>query len=334
MINLLSTLIIGFVLVLVPTVAAQDAQRSELWFSSGDDLEVKGVVAHPEFMRLFDSPSPWPTGLAHIDVMQLRAPWFLRKSPETGQKVVDFLKQHDIALAVPLGFVSSDTCGQGVEGIGTARQQNVYPREMKKHGIDLKYVVIDEPLFYGHDYNGKNACNLSIEQVVDSVVQNVAMVRSYYPRVQFVWVEPPQSLPGGVQEMVKFLDLYKTRLGEYPASVRFDIAWAKDDKWHTEWHTTVPGFIQILKMRGIGYGIIFDAGRVNGQPPKTDAEWIGSAMQNVADWMDTIREKPSQTIIQTWTPNPVRIVPESDPTTMAGYLKWFIEQQHFPSRRK
>jgi len=31
-------------------------------------------------------------------------------------------------------------------------------------------------------------------------------------------------------------------------------------------------------------------------------------------------------MIQTWDPNPTRIVPESDPATMTGYLKWFIER--------
>jgi hypothetical protein len=29
-------------------------------------------------------------------------------------------------------------------------------------------------------------------------------------------------------------------------------------------------------------------------------------------------------MIQTWETNPVRIVPESDPDTMTGYLKWFL----------
>jgi hypothetical protein len=56
---------------------------------------------------------------------------------ETVRQVTCFLKQHNIALAVPLGFVSSDTCGQGVEGLGTARQQAVYPRELKKRGFNL-----------------------------------------------------------------------------------------------------------------------------------------------------------------------------------------------------
>ena len=51
-----------------------------------------------------------------------------------------------------------------------------------------------------------------------------------------------------------------------------------------------------------------------------------SAKANVSDWEGSIREKPSQVVIQTWSPNPVRIVPEDDPTTMTGYLKWFVER--------
>jgi hypothetical protein len=102
--------------------------RPQIWFSFGDDLNVRGVVAHPDFLRLFDSPSPWPTGLTRMNVMQLRSPWFLRMPPETDQNVVDFLKQHNIALAVPFGFVDSETCGQGIEGLGSAREHNVYVR--------------------------------------------------------------------------------------------------------------------------------------------------------------------------------------------------------------
>jgi hypothetical protein len=311
-------------------VGSQDQSRAgssapQIWFSSGDDLEVKGVVAHPDFMHLFDPRPSWPAGTARVNVMQLRAPWFLRMPPETAQIALDFLKQHNMALAVPLGFVSSDTCGQDVEGIGSARGQNVYPREMKKRGIALDYVVMDEPLFYGHDYGGKNACKFSINEVAESVAKSVNMIRSYYPKVQFVLVEPEQSLAGGVGELSTFLDAYKANLNELPAAVRFDIAWGQEDKWHREWHRDIPQFIHMLKARGIGYSIIYDAGRVNGRVPTTDAGWIASAKANVADWQATIHEKPAQVVIQTWSPNPIRIVPESDPSTMTGYLKWFVE---------
>jgi hypothetical protein len=307
-------------------------RAQQIWFSPGDDLNVKGVVSHPDFMQLFSANAAWPTGMTHIDVMQLRAPWFVRMPDSIVEPVVNFLKQHHIALAVPLGFVSSDSCGQGVEGIGTARGQRVYPREMKKRGIDLDYVVMDEPLFYGHDYNGNNACHYSIEQVAASVADNVRMIRSYYPNVQFVLVEPEQSLAGDVGELSRFLDLYQAKLHELPMAVRFDIAWGVADKYHREWHQDIPRFITMLKARGIGYSIIYNAGRVNGKIPDTDAGWIASAKANMTDWEETIHDKPAQMVIQTWSPNPVRIMPEYDPSTMTGYLKWFVNQHHLPVR--
>jgi hypothetical protein len=39
------------------------ASAPQLWFSPGDDLEVGGVVTQPDFPKLFEEPSFWPTGL-------------------------------------------------------------------------------------------------------------------------------------------------------------------------------------------------------------------------------------------------------------------------------
>jgi hypothetical protein len=313
---------------LLGVVALRPLHAQEIWFSPGDDLNVKGVVKHPDFMQLFGPGAPWPVGMAHVNVMQLRAPWFLRMSPSVVAQALAFLKAHRMKLAVPLGFIDSDTSGQGIEGCGTARGHRVYPREMKQLGIPLDYVVMDEPLYFGHDYDGKNACHFSIAQVADSVANNVRMIRSYYPHVQFVWAEPQQALPGGVAEMNRFLDDYQARLSELPIAMRFDIDWGKVDKKHREWHQDVPLFVRALKTRGIGLSIIYDAGHVNGQPiPKTDAGWIASAKADVADWEATIPDKPAEVVIQTWNPNPVRIVPEDDPTTMTGYLKWFVSRK-------
>jgi hypothetical protein len=110
-------------LIVTLALPPMSAQAQQIWFSPGDDLEVKGVVAHPDFMRLFDSQSPWPTGLGRVN---------------------------------------------GIEGLGSARQHNVYPGEMKKRGIPLDYAVMDEPLYYGHDCGGKNACQFPVSQVAAS----------------------------------------------------------------------------------------------------------------------------------------------------------------------
>ena len=317
------TRLLSLALALAPLIAS----GQQLWFAPGDDLNVKGTVAHPDFMQLFAPDAPWLVGMAHVDVVQLRSPWFTRMPQATVNQVLGFLKEHHIKLAVPLGFIASDTSGQGVEGCGTTKGLAAYPRLMAQKGVPLDYVVMDEPLFFGHDYAEKNACRFSIEQAADSVAMNVRVIRSYYPNVQFVETEPQQALAGGVAEYRQFLEAYQARLHELPAAVRFDLAWGTVDARHRDWRQAMPEFIAMLKARGIGYGIIYDAGRVNGKIPDTDAGWVASAEANVADWQATIPDEPAQVDLQTWNPHPINLVPESDPTTMTGYLKWFVERR-------
>jgi hypothetical protein len=50
----------------------------------------------------------------------------------------------------------------------------------------------------------------------------------------------------------------------------------------------------------------------------------------VNTWIASTDTMPDHVMIQTWEANPSRIVPESDPDTMTGYLKWFIEQTNPP----
>jgi hypothetical protein len=302
-------------LVILPIVA----QAQQLWFSPGDDLEVRGVIAHPDFQQLFTPGAPWPNGMAHVDVMQLRAPWFLRMPNDAVQPVVTFLRQHHIALAVPMSGIAADTCGAGVEGILTSRAMEVYPREMKKKRINLSYAVLDEPLYFGHYYNGNNACNFSISEVADRVAQNVKIIKKYYPDIKVVWVEPVQGLSNGVQAVGEFLDEYRAELNELPVAVRLDVQWQRD------WRHALPPFIDLLETRGMAYGIIYNA--TKGGVSKSDAEWVASAEANVEAFETAIREKPGEVVIQTWNPRPVRILPESDPTTMTGFLNWYVDQR-------
>ena len=172
--------------------AADGPDRSStpaLWFSPGDDLEVSGVVAHPDYPRLFSEPSLWATGLARIDVMQLRAPYIARQ-PAQSAAYAAFLKAHGIAIAAVMQVMPAETCGQGVEGLMSHKGIDFYPRAIKKAGIDLDWVLMDEPLYFGHDYVGKNACRFSIAEVAQGVAQSEAVIRGYHPSARFVLSEP------------------------------------------------------------------------------------------------------------------------------------------------
>jgi hypothetical protein len=103
------------------------ARAQQIWFSPGDDLEVSGVITHPDFPKLFDEPSQWPTGLSHINVLQFRAPYITRKPAESA-KYYGYLKAHHIGIAITMTVMPSDTCGQGVEGIMSHKGIDFYPR--------------------------------------------------------------------------------------------------------------------------------------------------------------------------------------------------------------
>jgi hypothetical protein len=233
-------------------LVAEPARAQQIWFSPGDDLEVAGVVAHPDFPRLFEDPSVWPTGLAHIDVMQFR-PAYVTRLPAQAAKDYAYLKARHIAIAVNMSVMPSDTCGQGVEGIMSPKGVDFYPRMIKAAGVDLDAVLMDEPLYFGHDYAGKNACKLSVAEVAQGVARSVATIRSYHPHAKFILAEPQLALPGGPKELAQFLDAYKAAVGEYPASVRLDIQWRKN------WRTDLPPFLAMLEARHIGFGVIYNA---------------------------------------------------------------------------
>jgi hypothetical protein len=292
------------------------AAAQQVWFSPGDDLEVGGVVTHPDFPRLFEDPSAWPTGLAHIDVMQFRTAYITRRTAESAKDYA-YLKAHHIRFAVAMSVMPAETCGGGVEGIMSHRGIDAYSRLIKVNGgIDIDYVVMDEPLYFGHDYAGKNACKLSIAEVAQGVAQSVATIRSYHPHAKFILVEPQLALPGGPEELGQFIDAYKAAVGEYPASVRFDIQWRKT------WRADLPPFIAMLKARHIGFGVVYNApGGI-----KDDHAWVAAARADAQGFAGAIPAKPDHIMIQTWDPNPVRTTPETDPDTMTGYLKWFVDR--------
>jgi hypothetical protein len=312
-----SSLLLAAETALAQTPAGADRpdqpHRPELWFSPGDDLEVSGLVAHPDFPELFAEPSPWPTGLARVQVMQFRAPYIARKPTQSAAYAV-FLKAHKIGIAAVMEVMPADTCGQGVEGLMSRKGIDFYPRAIKTQaGIDLDRVVMDEPLYFGHDYTGNNACRFSIAEVAKGVAESEAVIRSYHPGARFVLAEPV-SLPGGPAELAQFLDALKAAAHEYPASVRLDVQWRK------EWKSAVPPFVRVLEQRGIRWGVVLNAAGGT----KTDRDWIASAKSNAQAFLQAMPGRPDHVMIQTWDPNPIRITPKSDPDTMTGYLKWFV----------
>lgn len=291
------------------------AAKSQVWFVPGDDLEVGGKVGHPDYGRLFAPGSPWQTGYGRVDVFQVRPPWVLRTSKEEVTQAFTFFSQHKIKVAAVIGSVLTDDCGLGIEGFATPRQTEAYARAMKMMDLPLDYILVDEPVTWGHEYSGKNACQFSLEETAKRATQSVRLVQKYYPNAKLVLIEAPQALKGGPPELLEFLHDWKQELGDFPSVVRFDI------QWRQNWQKDTPGFVTMLSAQHLPFGVIWDGSNPQAQ---NGQQWIESAKANQAAFRTLIKQNPSEDVIQTWSVQPERNLPESDPGSMTGYLKWFV----------
>jgi hypothetical protein len=75
------------------------------------------------------------------------------------------------ATAVP---GAPEHCGAGVEGYDSPQDAARIAAKLKQAGINLKYIDMDEPLWFGHYYNERSACRSSIENVAERVAANLA----------------------------------------------------------------------------------------------------------------------------------------------------------------
>ena len=104
-----------------------------------------------------------------------------------------FLSSRHIALAVGIQSLPVDGCGRGVEGMTKAGQPGNVARRLKRLGIDVKYFALDEPLDFGHNFTGKQACKYSIQEVAHRLAGTISDLRTVYPDAKIVDYEAPTS---------------------------------------------------------------------------------------------------------------------------------------------
>jgi hypothetical protein len=186
-----------------------------IWFSLGEDPGY--VILHIDFPKMLEEPSLWPTGLANIDIVQFSASYLL-EDPVQSLGYVNLLREHCVAIAVMM----------------TLAEMNLYPSLIKEIGIDLDYVVLDEPF--------------------SRIVECVVIVRRFHPKAAIILVVPDRVLTPGPQVLANFLDAYREALHEYPVAVRFSGEGGRGRK------KELSSFIGMLKSRNIGYGMTYDFG--------------------------------------------------------------------------
>lgn len=302
------------ILLLLPTSAS--VAKSRIWFSPLSSVTADGTGA-TDFMRLFEPNSPWQEVENSTAVFKLY-PYFVgRASDEDLKKVLDYLTKRRIAIALEARVLTTVKGCHMPSGDGGQATENLLER-IKRLGGTVTYLAMDEPLKHG--LAGEDSCKATVAMVVDDIVNNVRRFREIFPHLQVGDVEPIgtwRNAPTLLDDTLSFVDAYASRSREKLAFVHADVGWT------LPWTEITHRLAKELHTRGVPFGMIY-----NGEDlAKTDEEWSSEAVDHFVKFEECEKWKPDDIIFQTWRPHPTKVLPERDPSSLAGVAYAYLHKK-------
>jgi hypothetical protein len=306
---------------LIAVPQARSAHAQDIWFSP---RSASGYAE--DFYRLFDRDAPWQRAAGNIKAFELSIQLETQASDENLRKVIGGLRERHIALGLDMlpltgrgERVAPNGCGFHVEGYASQRQSHAVAQHFKALGAEVAYFVMDEPLFYGHFFNGTNACHSAVEDLIADVAEKVEQVRSQYAEVPVGETEPIIAVTKyGLTDLDHWLDAFAAATGKPLAFLRLDM------DWNTQWQPQVVAVAQLLRRKGVPLQVVYNGMDRDG----SDEAWIAHAKDHAQKFEAAV--KPAVVVIQSWSTYPKRVLPESDPATMTGLVNQYVAMHRPP----
>lgn len=308
---------------LVFTLALAGGQTGAplIWFCPLDPLvrpEV-GYGGSPQYMRLFSptSGAGWDQAAARTGVFKIYPQWISSGSDDDLRTQFADLKRRGIVLALEYGLMSATaSCGRGVEGFGGETILTA-ARRVARLGGDLRYVAMDEPIYFGSMYSGANACRWSVDQVAATVAANVKALWSEFPAVLVGDIEPlagDSSTPDRIDQYGRGFDAIQAALGRPLAFVHLDVDWNQ-----ASWPASVAALRQQVASRQLAVGVIYNGGATD----QSDASWLSAAEAHMVA-VESAAPTPDHVIFQSWNAYPLQLLPDQDPASFTNLINKFF----------
>lgn len=301
-------------------IAGAPASAQEVWFAPPDNLPRGDKVFGPDFDDLFNPSTRWDGALSRVEVFQIN-PRYSFASPEPSLKrVLDFVRARHIKLAVAMQAVTKRAdCGTGLEGMTPANGAAPIMQRMKRLGADVKFVVMDEPLYFGHFFKGPNGCQYDLNALVDAIVPSAKAILTEYPDAQIGETEPVSSSlpPAWLADLAKYLDIYQEKVGKPLSFIQADITWGSN------WQPQLRQLQMMLKSKNVKLGVIFNAPG----PGTSDEAWVANAVRDIDAYYGAMHSGPDQAVFASWTIHPSHILPETSPGALTYVLRQYVDRK-------
>jgi len=308
------------------TAAATDAG----WPHSPPDLTKRPVVffaplppqrggpydGSDDWSDLWSQGADWDELAGQLDVFKLYGGWSFAESttPEV-DRIRRTLDRYGLGLAVETSpLFPTDACGrdgQGnlVEGFAGEQARDTM-ENIRRGGGTVDLIALDEPWYYAHHYDGPGACHWDVDQVAQGVAEFIRVVRETFPNVRVGDIEPTPP-PVSAAGLGEWIGAWTRVVGEPPAFLHLDV-----DVGRAGWTRLVADIGAESHARDVPFGVI-----AMGDPSATsDLEWLQTGGARLSRLRFVEGVEPDHLIFQSWHDRPDRALPESDPTTYAGWL--------------
>jgi hypothetical protein len=271
-----------------------------------------------DFMDLFTPHSEWTQAAAYIQVFKLYGGWAARDSTDAQlRQAIAEIRQRGFALGVELGPLNpTDQCGIYIEGFAGEEGVRTVKR-IKALGGELNFIAFDEPYYYGHFYDGEQACNWPAEKIARDIDAFIRLVRAEFPDVIIGDIEPLTGA-AGAKAYNDWLDTFHAVNGYDLAFLHLDIDWS-----NTGWPEMAKAVQDHGQRIGIPIGIIYTG---NFQD-ETDEAWLSIAGERVKRYESVSGVEPDHVIFQSWNDKPDRVLPDSEPFTFTGFIRTYFEDK-------
>jgi hypothetical protein len=252
-------------------------------------------------MRLFEPDGPWTQAASHIQVFGVYGQLMRSGSDSDLSAIFGWLESHRIALALETGLIHPRTTCRRTEGFDD--DQGAMAQRIQRLGGDLRYVVADEPVYFGHDNDEPGACNIPFPELAQDAATSARAFQSVFPKVEILVNEPISNFKAGdwPDHIGQFLTAFREAYGQPIAAVRIDIDWPRP------WQERALTVTNYLQRTAVPIGVIYNGSA----DAKTDADWIAGAREHYRDYESLVGTVPRQAIFQSWLPRPTHLLPES-----------------------
>jgi len=306
--------VLGFVVVsFVLTASAQ-----EVWFCPLDPLVRTGYGGSPQYMSLFATNAPWAQAKARVKVFKIYPKWIDEATDADLKTQIAALQNAGIALALEYGVLSSSAqCGSGVEGFGGEGLVNA-ARRIKQNGGTLRYLAMDEPIYFATMYTGANACHWTVDQMAASAAPNLKALMAQFPALAVGDIEPVSAASGNwLAQYQAGIESFRKAMGSPIAFFHADVLWDAPT-----YLTDLAALRKMLASEGVRSGIIYNGGVSD----NSDAQWVQSAARHMVA-SELSQGSPDMVIFQSWNGYPQKLLPETDSDSFTSLINTYFRRK-------